>query len=452
MQELFELTAGLAFAVPLGLALPLLVWLAYGRMTVGLVIVLATFFMEVVYVEYPGFWVGLYIYPSDLVFAFLAVTAVLRLLFAHNFPGRSASWLLFGALIAASFVVGLMQFGKASGTDFRNYFYVWVCALYFMSFPIDAAQTKSILRTWLAFAGLLLALACLRGFAEFAGMPIADSWRGTGSAAAFRVLPAGAALYLLDTLVILTYVITSRSANRWMWAAVPVLLVAVLVLQHRSVWIAAAAAIATLYLVFPGQVRLRLARPLAAGALIVAVVGGGLIGYGKLDTLTYRVTESAAKVTDEKGTAGGRIYGWQQLLMQLEPEEYVTGKPFGSGYERYDFPDVRWKATYDPHNFYLQTLLRTGIPGLALLLGVYLITLRRLLRGKGGPTLPDFPPRLIFVLLVAQMAITVAYRLPYEQAIWIGIAISMAASLARASRAEVAGVAAAPPRAEAQPS
>jgi hypothetical protein len=452
MQELFELTTGLALAVTLGLALPALIWLAYGRITVGLVIVLATFFVEVVYVEFPGFWVGMYIYPSDLVFAFLALPALLRLLFAQNFPGRSVPWLLFGAIIAASFVVGLTQFGKAAGTDFRNYFYVWVSALYFMSFPIDEAQTKSILRTWLAFSGLLLALACFRGLAEFAGMPIADTWRGTGSAAAFRVLPAGATLYLLNTLVILIYAVTARSAKRWMWLAVPLLLVTVLVMQHRSVWIAAATAFAVLYLVFPGRVRLRLARPLVVSGIVVAVVGGGLVGYGKLDGLMYSVTESAASATDlDNGTGGGRIYGWQQLLQQLEPEEYITGKPFGSGYERYDFPNVRWKATWDPHNFYLQTLLRTGIPGLALVLGGYLITLRRLLRAQGGSGLPDLPPRLVFVLLVAQMAFIFPYRLPYEQAIWIGLAISMAASLMRAPAAQSVGVTAAA-RAEAQPS
>jgi hypothetical protein len=166
-----------------------------------------------------------------------------------------------------------------------------------------------------------------------------------------------------------------------------------------------------------------------------------------------RVTESAATATNlDQGTGGGRIYGWQQLLQQLEPEEYLTGKPFGSGYERYEFPNVRWKATWDPHNFYLQTLLRAGIPGLALLLGVYLITLRRLLRDKGGSLLPDLPPRLLFVLLVAQMAFIVPYRLPYEQAIWIGLAISMAASLTRASTATRAGIAAAAARAETQPS
>ena len=434
MEALLTLTIGLPLAIVLGLALPMLLWLAYSRITVGLVIVLATFFMEVVYIEYPGFWVGMYIYPTDLVFAFLALAALSRLFIAGDFPGRSLPWLLFGAVVVVSFALGLAQFGKAAGTDFRNYFYVWICALYFMSFPVDPARTQAIVRVWLVFAGLLLGLACFRWVAEFSGMPIAATWRDGSKAEEFRVLPSGAALYLVNTLLILAYAIAARVAKRWVWVAVPVLLVAILVLQHRSVWIAAAAGIAAMYVVFPGQIRLKLARPIVAAVAVVVVVSGTLTAYGRLDTLMYKVGESAATATDlAGGTSGGRLYGWHQLLLQLEPVEYAIGKPFGSGYERYEFPNVRWKATYDPHNFYLQTLLRSGAIGLALLLMTYVVTFRRLLRHRDEPGRLALPPRLVVVMLVTQMAYILTYRMPYEQVVWLGLAVGIAASLRRPS-------------------
>jgi O-antigen ligase len=446
------LAIGLPLAVALGLALPMLLWLAYNRIIVGLVIVLATFFIEVVYIEYPGLWLGIYVYPTDLVFAFLALVALARLFFARDFPQRSLPWLLFGAVLATSFVMGLVQFGKAAGTDFRNYFYVWICVLYFMSFPIDEARTKQIVKVWLVFTGLLLGLACFRWFAEFSGMSIAATWRDSGGTAEFRVLPAHATLYLVDTAMILTCAIAAHAAKRWAWVAVPVLLAVVLVLQHRSVWIAAAAGIAALYVVFPGRVRLKLARPIVAAVAILAVVLGGLTAYGKLDTLMDKVTDSAATATDlHRGTGGGRLYGWQQLLMQLEPAQYIIGKPFGSGYERYEYPNVRWKAMYDPHNFYVQTLLRTGVIGLALVLAVYAVTLRRLLRDKEETARLDLPPRLVFTMLIAQMIFIVPYRLSYEQAIWLGLAISMAASLLKFSVKERSRFSAAA-HAETQPS
>lgn len=435
MGTLISLGTGLAFALALGVGLPYLVWTTYHRFGVGLVLVLATFFLEIVWVEFPGYWVGIYLYPTDLVFAFLALPAFLRLLFARDFPGRSAPWLLFGVLLAASFGVGLAQFGKPAGTELRQFFYMWVSVLYFMSFPLDAARARITLRAWFVFAALLFLLALARWAAESAGLPIADTWRGTGAAAEYRVLPSGGTLFLLDALVLIVFLMTARTARRWMWVAVPALLATVFVMQHRSVWLTAAGTFLALYLAFPGQVRLKLVRPLVGAMIVVVVIGGGLVGYGKLDALMSSVTRSAVLATDSRGTAGGRIYGWHQLLLQLSPAEYVTGKPFGSGYERYDFPNVRWKATYDPHNFYLQTLLRTGVPGLALLLATYLLTLTRLLRDRGGIATPDLPPRLLVVMLVSQLVFMVPYRLPYEQAIWLGLAISVAASLRRAAAA-----------------
>jgi O-antigen ligase len=89
---------------------------------------------------------------------------------------------------------------------------------------------------------------------------------------------------------------------------------------------------------------------------------------------------------------------------------------------------VRWKATWDPHNFYVQTLLRGGAVGLALLLMTYVGTLARLLRPKDEPGRLTLPPRLVFVMLVTQMAFILAYHMPYEQAVWLGLAVGMAAS------------------------
>jgi len=432
------LSIGLPLAVAVGLALPVLLRLAYSSITVGLVIVLATFFMEVVYVAFPGYWVGIYLYPGDLVFTFLAVVALWRVLFAKDVPGRSPLWFAFGAVIALSFVLGLQQFGKAAGTDFRNYFYVWGSTLYFMSFKLDEARVTQIIKTWLVFTGLLIMLAGLRWIAEYLDMPIAASWRGTATAegvAEFRVLPSGAALFFVDSLMILTYILTTRAAKRWVWMSVPLLIGIILVLQHRSVWIAAAASLVALYVAFPGKVRMKITQYAVAAVFLVGAPAVVLTAYGKLDRLMDSVSTSAVTATDfERGTVGGRIYGWGQLLQQMQPADYIVGKPFGSGYERYEFPNVRWKATWDPHNFYLQTLLRGGVIGLALLLAVYFVTMRRLLADKNVSGRLYLPPRLVFVLLVAQLAYMAAYHFPYQQSIWLGLAISVVASMRRLDR------------------
>lgn len=426
MNDTVAMAVGIPAAILLAVALPFIVRFTYDRMEFALLLVLATFFMEVVFVEYPGFWVGIYLYPGDVVFGLLGLVAIARLALAKEVPGWPVLWLLLGVVIFISFGLGMAKFGKAAGTDFRNYFYIWSAGLYFWSFRYDEARMRRIVNGWLACSVLLIGLACFRWTAEWMNLPMALSWRGTGAVAEFRVLPSGATLFLAQSFMILAYRVTASAASRWTWLAAFVLLATVIALQHRSVWIATMAGILALYVFMPGQVRLKLTKAALIGAVLVGIPAIGLIAYGALDKLVYSVQQSAVTATDfERGTAGGRMYGWNQLLLQMRPADYILGKPFGSGYERYEVPNARWKATYDPHNFYLQTLLRAGVIGLFLWLAIYFVAMKRAI-GKGvDAAWTAFPPRLLCVLLVSQLAFTIAYRLSYEQAIILGLVMSI---------------------------
>jgi len=429
MGDELTLLVGLPAAILVAVALPFIARRAFDRVEFGLYIVLATYFMEIVYTEFTGFFVGIYLYPGDVIFSFMAAVAIARLLFARNVPDRNWAWLAFGAVIFLSFALGMSKFGRAAGTDFRTYFYLWACALYFLSFPLEIANKRSILKAWFVCTGFLLVLTVFRWIAEYFGLPIADSWRGTGAAAEIRVIPSHATLFLANSMVILLYFVTARIVKGWGWLAVFTLLAVVLFLQHRSVWIATVLGVVALFAAFPGKVRSKLAQSALLGTVLVGVPALAVIGYGKLDSLLYSVQKSAVTALDDRGTAGGRIYGWNQLLQRMEPGDYVIGQPFGSGYDRYEFAGVRWKATWDPHNFYVQTLIRAGVVGLLLLLAVYFVTMKRLLASREEPRPWDLPPRILFVLLVMQLAYMMAYRFSYDQAIWLGIGISMAATV-----------------------
>ncbi len=434
MDTFLALAVGVPVAILLAVAVPFILRFAYDRMAFGLVVVLVTYFMEVVYVEYPGFNMGIFLYPGDIVFGLLALVALARLALANEVPGRSVLWLLFGVAIFISFLLGISQFGRSAGTEFRNYFYVWIAGLYFWTFPYDEARIKSIVNGWIICSVLLVALACFRWVAEWMNLPIVLSWRGSGAVAEYRVLPSGATLFLAQTFMLLAYRSTIRSASRWTWLAVLVLLAVVLFMQHRSVWIAALAGIAAFYVLMPGRVRLLLTKAAVIGAVLVGIPAIGLIAYGTMDKLVYSVQTSVVTGADlERGTAGGRIYGWNQLLQQMRPTDYILGKPFGAGYERYEVPNARWKATYDPHNFYLQTLLRAGVIGLFLWLAIYFVTMMRTLGKAVDGASSDLPPRLLCVMLITQLVYTMAYRLSYEQAILLGLAISIGLA-ARRSR------------------
>ncbi len=438
MDTFLAIAIGIPAAVLLAVAVPFILRLAYDRMEFALVVVLAMYFMEVVFVEFPGFKLGIFLYPGDIVFGLLALVALARLVFAKEVPGRSILWLLFGVAIFISFLLGISQFGRTAGTEFRTYFYIWVAGLYFWTFTYDEARIKRIVDGWLICSFLLVVLACFRWAAELMSLPIALSWRGTGDVAEYRVLPSGATLFLAQTFMILAYRSTIRSASKLTWLAVLALLAMVLFMQHRSVWIAALTGIAGFYILMPGPVRIMLTKAAVIGAVLVGVPAIGLVAYGMLDKLVYSVQTSVATGADlERGTAGGRIYGWNQLLLQMRPTDYILGKPFGAGYERYEVPNARWKATYDPHNFYLQTLLRAGLIGLFLWLAIYFVTMKRTLGKRVDGASGDLPPRLLCVMLITQLAYTVAYRLSYEQAILLGLAISIG-MVARRSRTDPA--------------
>lgn len=443
MQDFLTLSAGLPLALLLGLGVPAVVWLLYYYLTFGVVLVLSTFFLDLALAGLPGLQVGINLYLPDVVFAPITVAAVLRLVLPTEVPTRSGLWLLFGALLAVSFAIGVAQFGKGAANDLRSFFYFWTGALYLMSFPADEGRTRQIMSCWLAFSVLLLGLACFRWLAEFSGMSIAASWRNTtaGPAAQFRVVGSAVALCLAQALVIAIYVVTAQTAKRWVWASVPALLCAVVVLQHRSVWIAAGVGIVVLYMVFPGKLRIKLMRPMIAAGVLVLALTVGLVGYGKLDSLTNKLTESASTATElDRGTVGARIYGWEQLLMSMEPQHYLIGQPFGTSYKHYEGPRDKKAVEYSPHNFYVETLLRTGMIGLLLFLAAYLSTMRHLLMDRDVSSWPSLPPRLVFVLLVMQLVYFVAYSKDYPQGLLLGVALSMAATLRRANAAKSEGV------------
>jgi hypothetical protein len=88
-----------------------LLWLTYNRITVGLVIVLATFFMEVVYVEYPGF-LDRNVHLSDRSGVCVSgLGGVVAPVHCRDFRAI-APWLLFEPLSPPSFALGLAQFGR----------------------------------------------------------------------------------------------------------------------------------------------------------------------------------------------------------------------------------------------------------------------------------------------------------------------------------------------------
>jgi hypothetical protein len=127
----------------------------------------------------------------------------------------------------------------------------------------------------------------------------------------------------------------------------------------------------------------------------------------------------------DTGNFQWRIAGWSELVGNWSKDSvhWLVGEPFGKGFAR---NIARSEETSHPHNFYIHTLLRTGVPGLAALIAIQVGLLRRLWRmGRHGGVL--LAPLVFPALLIMQMVWFFTWVPGMEQGIVTGLALALAA-------------------------
>lgn len=403
----------------------LLVALLYRFPSAGVGLVLGVFVAEAVAISFSSLGLGsIDAYPQDIVFVALGGAGAARLLFRGRLSLLQLVWLLFGALVVLSFVRGVGLFGvNLAGVEVREYVYLFAGVLYFMTVPADPRFLRRLVTLWVFVAGVLLSLTLLRWALIGLGLSGGAQWAPTAGVSSLRVLDSAQTLFLAQALLIGLYLwLVPGSSLVWRSLA-GLLLPAVVLLQHRTVWIATAVALA---LVFLFERRLRgLVLPVLAGSALAGMVMALFLFAGDANIVTQSLEASAAEaVNTENSTFLWRLESWRVLLggdYLSGYVEYLIGRPFGAGYERY-MPSLGMEINVSPHNFFIQTLLRTGALGLALLIGVYVLLFLRLRRLRFQGMGERFSPRLALVLLVTQVVYSLSYPLNYEQGILLGIA------------------------------
>lgn len=379
------------------------------RVTAGAWTVGIAFLIETAFVRAPFIPMGIKVSTDDLAFALLAAALVMRVLF-FEFPRRQAVygiWLAIGAVFFISFGLGLSSFGTTAGVEARPNFYFWMAGLYFASFSYSSETLKKMWRitqwcAWLVAAIVVYRWAGLKfGFVserlvEFAGA--STEFRVVGSNPTFFLGAMGAAYFALWL----------RHSRRMALFAALIMLGLVLVLQHRSVWVATLGALA---LVAWNQRAAVAAKAFPIIGMGVAMVGimAILIMLNPSNRLTETITRSAVSVTESHGTHTDRLEGWRVLLadyVDYSPREWMLGKPYGTGYERYSGGSLR---DYSPHNFYIQLLLRLGAIGVLLFLWAHFILRGRVRRIAVDSVAGTLPP-----VLLAVLAANLLYYIPYQ--------------------------------------
>lgn len=442
-----------AVAVVLGLALPAFVLMLARSFEAGIVYLCVVLAIDAAVLQGGAIYLGIHVHPSDLAYGAFFVAALARWLFVHEpgqRPARSRSFLLLVALAVLGIVVGLATEGRRAGVQGREAFYALSCAGWAMSFAIDEQRLRRLLHGLAAICFVLLAVSAYRWVVYF--VPVPDLLPPDGQWSpdvATRVIASHETLLLAQWLV-LGLVFGTRGAgalslSRWM---APVLLAAVVALQHRSVWIAL---VVGLLVALAVSRRAQQSRPLQLATLLAAamVVTVPLVLSERLAPLSQEIGQSAANAVSARGTVHARLADWRRELgsfVREKPQVWLVGRGYGRDTTRLHITETgeRQVVRFGLHNHYLSLLVHHGVLGLGafvVLMGSAALALWRVLKAATPQDRGSSGAPLLLVLL----GMGAAYHLPYGsdpvQHLLIGVAVAYAATLRRAQTAARAGAA-----------
>lgn len=361
---------------------------------------------------------GFDIYPE---YVFLLCVPALILRIPQLLTGvakHRSKWLLllFSAMMGVSLVRGLAEFGSGVGFEARRNVLFVVLALYFASFSYDArmlSRLKGLLSVTAAVVVLIAGVRWMQLLVQPSGW---HYWMDKVTGSPFRVLVAGQAGYLGQVFVLLALAprlerqkMTS-SHRTWLY----VLPFVILLLQHRSVWVAVSAAVVWLFIKNPGSYKRFV--PAMYGGLVLLIVLALVLPAASSGGIFDSLTSSVAEAFGDRSSLQWRLLSWAGLMTpdHLTGMDYVIGQPMGSGFLRYVWGEA---VDVQPHNYYVEAFLRTGTIGLISLLGLYFTLLRRLKPGGDRTALS--------ALLVLQMLYFAAYGTQFEHGVFLGLAVAL---------------------------
>ena len=390
---------------------------------VGLLLV--GFCLEIYFFKQPYLQVGLQIYPNDVISLFVLLTSIIgfasRPIPIHDSP--FLLWLGFGVTIITSFVLGLNEFGRYAGTEVRPFFYMWVAGLYCCATDFSEAELRRVARwcVWTAYA--LMGIALYYWIAVETGFVNRQEYFDEADTAVFRPVGAHAALFVAAVGLVQTMLWLRQSGTRLSGLHAALFIAFTVIMQHRSVWVAATVGLLSVFALerrhLPRRFALLLGFTLSV-TLAIAVAGA----FGVLDELSRRLLESTLSMSASEGTFGARVDGWERLLdtwFAASPQALLFGFPFGKGYTRmYNGVLIE----FAPHNFFLDLMLRVGVVGTILFV---LPTSMAIVHGLFAKTTSEFEyllARGLGVVLLVAVIYMIAYPSNYTVGATTGIALA----------------------------
>jgi hypothetical protein len=365
-----------------------------------------------------------HLYVTDMIAAPIMAAALARVLRLRRFDRFQRWLLLLGVTLGVSLLLGVAAFGlQTAVNDFRQYLFFFGAALYFSTFAPSPELSARIGRIWLIMTVPMMVLASLRWVQNFAGLQLGVPASKWGADAAIRVLDGPYVFFLAQAFVLTIPTWLSGQQSRKQRVLSILLLLFVIALNRRTAWLAVVAGIAVLLL---------RDRRLGRRAMLLVVLGGALavVGFVVLGGLQEGAAQPVTQ--EDTGNFTWRVEGWSDLLGPWlhNPVSWVFGEPFGSSFAR----EINGtEVTANPHDFFIETMMRAGIPGLIALLVLTLGVIRALWRRPAAARgLLDVG--MMPALLVMQVVWYITWIPGSEQGIVTGLALAMAAMPAVARR------------------
>lgn len=389
---------------------------------VGLAIIFTAAIINIWNVVLPYIDLGLKVYLYDFVFIAIFFAGLARHLVSKNVPKISVIFSLFSLIFFAKFFNGIAPYGTASGVEFRQYFYVLSSGLYFSAFSYSEENLLKLLKVYIFFAVIVLCIVYYRFVAEYMGLSVAAKWiKADGGDIRFRVIASYDALILsVATITIMVIALTNNAFELYKKLFVFFIL-AIIALQHRSVWMAT---FIPVFLIpfMPGiEVSKAFTRQITTVGFVF-LCGLIIYEYGFFQKITEMVHLSATRATNlHEGTFYARTQSWEYLLSMWGRFDAVTqffGTTFGSGYGGL--------SAY-PHNFTLQLLFRGGVFAVVVFYLLYGSLIAGLFRKSISQRGISIYYSLFILLLISQLV----YYIPYGVSPFDGIVLGMAISLAK---------------------
>ena len=396
-------------------------WAFYHRPTAGVSSVIWVFVAETLIVIQPRLPLGVQLFLPDLLFLLIGIAGVLRI-FSLRLQRHHYVWLLFGAVLMLSFVMGVLQHGTQAGVEFRTFFYFWAGIWYLMTFRLTPEQLDKIMRVYMAAAVVMVIMAIMRWVTLALGLDIARYWNESGTS--LRVFDAAQTFFLAQAFLIGLYAYLNKTGPAWWRVFLPILFACIVVLQHRTVWAVTLASVAVIFLL-SGKVRSRAISTFVLAGVLGAAVLLPFVAGGKLEPVQQSLVHSVEEIGQRKSTLMWRVQSWQTLIEEWAyggPVVNMIGKPFGAGFSRH-IELAQKELTQNPHNHYVYALLRAGLVGLLAMLAVYYMALSGMWRNRNQPAVQVADAKLLIALMVGQLMYFISYPAHYSQLLALGLTL-----------------------------